>query len=88
VTNRYTCPGYGGEHLGLASSWTTKLALVITLCVLTTGCVAPKRAAFIVPRRCLKIDAESFTRPCVQRADGKIVCDGVVFTATCLQVSQ
>jgi hypothetical protein len=87
VTNPYTCPDYGRAHLGLASSWPTKLGLVITLCGLTTGCVAPKRATFVVPRRCLKVDVESFTRPCVQRADGKIVCDGVVLTATCVQGS-
>lgn len=63
-----------------------RLALIMTIFILTTSCVAPKRANLIVPRRCLKVDAASFTRPCNQREDGKIVCDGVVVTATCLQV--
>jgi hypothetical protein len=67
-------------------AWAT-LALMITLCFLAVGCVAPKRAAFIVPRRCIKIDAQSFTRPCTQRADGKLLCDGVVATATCIEVA-
>jgi len=52
------------------------------------GCVAPKRASFVVPRRCIKVDAQSFTRPCQQRADGKIVCDGVIVTADCIEAKQ
>lgn len=66
---------------------TTRLALLVVLWAFATGCVAPKRAIFVVPRRCLKIDAQSFTRPCVQRPDGKLLCDGVVVTATCVAVS-
>ena len=64
----------------------TKLALTLMLCLLATSCVAPKRANLVVPRRCIKVEAASFTRPCTQRLDGKIVCDGVVVTATCMQV--
>ena len=64
------------------------LVAVLSLC-LATGCVAPKRAAsFVVPKRCIKVDAQSFTRPCKQLADGKIVCDGVVVTATCVQAAR
>jgi len=56
--------------------------------VLFVGCVTPKRATLVVPARCMKMRAESFTRPCVQRQDGKLQCDGVVVTATCTEVSQ
>ena len=51
-----------------------------------TGCVAPKRASFVVPKRCIKVDSQSFTRPCRQQEDGKIMCDGVIVTATCIEV--
>jgi hypothetical protein len=70
-----------------AGSRKTRLALILVGCTLATACVAPKRASFVVPRRCMKINVQSFTRPCVQRADGKLVCDGVVVTATCLEAS-
>jgi hypothetical protein len=63
-----------------------RLVMVLILCALTAGCLAPKRT-YIVPRQCLKINAQSFTRPCMQRSDGKLVCDGVVITATCVQTS-
>jgi len=65
-------------------------AVFAALCVLTVGCVTtPKRPAssLVVPSRCLKMTAESFTRPCAQRADGKLVCDGVIVTATCVEVA-
>jgi hypothetical protein len=32
----------------------------------------------------MKVSVQSFTQPCLQRLDGKIVCDGVVITANCL----
>jgi hypothetical protein len=63
------------------------LVLLLAFCNLVTGCAAPRRKSFVVPRRCLKIDAQSFTRPCMQRVDGKLLCDGVVVTATCVDVS-
>ena len=63
------------------------LVFALTICVIASGCIAPKRSSFIVPRRCLKIDAQSFTRPCVPRADGKLVCDGVIIQATCVEAS-
>ena len=63
------------------------LVLLLALCNLVAGCAAPRRKTFMVPRRCLKIDAQSFTRPCMQRVDGKLLCDGVVVTATCVDVS-
>jgi hypothetical protein len=63
---------------------------LVTACLATIGCVTtPKRPAssLVVPSRCLKMTAESFTRPCSQRSDGKLVCDGVVVTATCVEVA-
>jgi hypothetical protein len=85
-THRYP-DGSGALRRSPAGLRTTEMALVLMFCGFATGCVAPKRASLIVPRRCLKVDAKSFTRPCVQRADGKLVCDGVVVTATCVEVS-
>ncbi|MGC2194917.1 MAG: hypothetical protein WA628_09580 [Terriglobales bacterium] len=63
-----------------------KLALALLFSTLVTGCVAPKRASLVVPRRCIHLNAESFTRPCEQRSDGKLLCDGVVVTAVCSEV--
>jgi hypothetical protein len=48
------------------------------------GCMSPRRTAFIVPAHCLKIGVESFTQPCIQRADSKLICNGVVITANCV----
>lgn len=65
-------------------------ALLAVLCIVAVGCVTtPKRTAssLFVPSRCVKMTAESFTRPCTQRADGKLVCDGVVVSATCVEVA-
>lgn len=62
---------------------TVKLIYVLLLGILAVACVAPKRANLVVPRRCINLTAESFTRPCVQRLDGKLVCDGVVVNAMC-----
>ncbi len=61
------------------------VALLLACLSLATDCVGPKRAAFVVPKRCIKVDTQSFTRPCTQRADGKLLCDGVVVTATCIE---
>jgi len=62
-----------------------RILLFLAIAVLLTGCIAPKRASLVVPARCMK--AESFTRPCTTRPDGKLLCDGVVATATCVRVS-
>jgi hypothetical protein len=88
MKNTNTCPDYRRALRSPVSLLTTRLALLVVFWAFATGCVAPKRAIFVVPRRCLKIDAQSFTRPCVQRADGKLLCDGVVVTTTCIQVSR
>lgn len=56
------------------------------LLILTTGCVGPKRASLVIPQRCIHVNAESFTRPCARRSDGKLVCDGVVVSAMCVEV--
>ena len=60
----------------------------LLLLLLTAGCVAPKRSNLVYPRRCLTINAQSFTRPCRQRGDGKLVCDGVVVSASCVEARQ
>ena len=60
------------------------------ICVLIAGCAAPKHpvtASLVIPSRCINMTATSFTRPCAQQADGKILCDGVVITATCSAVN-
>ena len=62
--------------------------LGLVLLILATGCVAPKRASLVIPQRCLRVNAESFTRPCARRSDGKLVCDGVVVSAMCVEVKQ
>lgn len=65
-----------------------KLVLVAASGLLAVGCVTPKRSAgFVVPAQCMRISADSFTRPCAQRADGKLICDGVLVTATCVRTS-
>jgi hypothetical protein len=48
------------------------------------GCLPPRRAAFIIPAHCVKIGVESFTQPCTPRANGKLVCNGVVISANCV----
>jgi hypothetical protein len=72
----------------LARAVTRKRALLFFIslmgCLISGGCLAPRRGALLVPGQCLKIGAESFTQPCIQRADGKLVCNGVVVTANCV----
>ncbi|HEY1263951.1 MAG TPA: hypothetical protein VGF06_10525 [Terriglobales bacterium] len=65
-----------------------RLLLLAAICTVGVGCIAPTRAAhLIVPSRCMKLNVQSFTRPCSQREDGKLVCDGVVITASCVEVA-
>jgi hypothetical protein len=54
------------------------LAILVSL----TGCMSVRHSGFIVPARCVRVSVQSFTRPCTQRLDGKVVCDGVVITAS------
>jgi len=66
-------------------------AMLAALCVLTSGCAMPPKrpvASMIVPSRCMKMTVQSFTRPCRQRPDGKLVCDAVVVDATCVETVQ
>jgi len=49
-----------------------------------TGCMQVRPSRFVVPSRCVAINVQSFTQPCQQHPDGKIVCNGVVITASCL----
>jgi hypothetical protein len=87
MKNAHTCPHYGCTLRSLVSSRTTRLALLIVFSAFASGCLVPKRATFFVPRRCQKVDVQSFTQPCVQRTDGKLLCNGVVVTATCIEAS-
>lgn len=60
-----------------------KMGLVAALCFLS-ACVQVRNPRYIVPSRCIAINIQSFTQPCQQHPDGKIVCNGVVITASCL----
>jgi hypothetical protein len=62
----------------------TLLLVSLMGCLFSEGCLSARRAAFIVPAHCLKIGVESFTQPCIQRADSKLICNGVVITANCV----
>lgn len=62
------------------------LVLAIVFCSLWSGCAMPKRVHLVVPSSCMKLNATSFTRPCTQRPDGKLICDGVVVQASCMKV--
>ncbi len=62
------------------------LRMLLLLSPLLLGCAAHQRARVVIPKRCVSISVQSFTRPCVQQNNGKIVCDGVVITATCVEL--
>ena len=62
-------------------------ACLITLAaalVVSTGCIHVRPAQFVIPARCVAMKIQSFTEPCLQRDDGKLICNGVVITATCV----
>jgi hypothetical protein len=61
----------------------SKIVLLATLFSLS-GCLHERHSGYVIPARCMKVSVQSFTQPCVQRLDGKFVCDGVVITANCL----
>jgi len=61
---------------------------LLLLLVPAASCVQPHHLReFAVPLRCLQFTADSFTGPCRERPDGKIVCDKVVVTATCMKAN-
>lgn len=60
-----------------------RIALAASL-VVSTGCVHVRPAHFVIPARCVAVSIQSFTEPCLQRDDGKLICNGVVITATCV----
>jgi hypothetical protein len=63
-------------------------AIALVACALPSiGCMQPHRE-FQVPFSCLQFTAASFTGPCHERPDGRIVCDKVVVTATCMQANK
>jgi hypothetical protein len=73
------------ELVRLVTSRRAMLFSVIAVVCLSSGaCLAPRRMGFMIPAHCLKIGVESFTQPCTQRTDGKLVCNGVVITANCV----
>jgi len=88
MKNTYAYSDYRRTLRRSVSSRTTRLALLVVFWAFAVGCLAPKQARLVFPSRCLKVNAQSFTRPCVQRVDGKLLCDGVVVTATCVEVSR
>jgi hypothetical protein len=63
-----------------ATSWIALAALLLV----STGCIHVRSSKFVIPARCVVVSIQSFTEPCAQRADGKIVCNGVVITANCI----
>jgi hypothetical protein len=62
---------------------TGRIVLAAAL-LFSTGCVHAHSARFIIPARCVGVNIQSFTEPCVPRDDGKLVCNGVVITANCV----
>src|SRR5437016_8005208 len=46
------------------------------------GCVHVRSSTLIIPAHCVKVSIRSFTQPCLQRMDGKLLCNGVVITAS------
>jgi hypothetical protein len=64
------------------------IALLLLCGVLMSCATTPKRFHVLVPAKCVQISVTSFTRPCIQRSDGKLVCDGVVISASCVQVAR
>ena len=62
------------------------LLAVVSFAILVslTGCMSVRHSGFVIPARCVRVSVQSFTRPCIERLDGKFVCDGVVITASCV----
>ena len=60
----------------------SRIALLAALPV-STGCIHARSSKFVIPSRCVTVNIQSFTEPCTERADGKLVCNGVVITANC-----
>jgi hypothetical protein len=63
---------------------TTSRIVLATLLLVSIGCIHVRSSKFVIPARCVSVYIQSFTEPCAQRADGKIVCNGVVITANCI----
>ncbi len=62
-----------------------KIAGLLLLLFPAGGCVHASHLKFIVPSRCAKVSIEDFTRPCHQLADGKLLCNAVVVSVSCIQ---
>ena len=61
----------------------SRIVLLAALCSLS-GCLHVRHSRYVIPAHCVRVSIQSFTQPCAERSDGKIVCDGVVITASCL----
>jgi hypothetical protein len=62
--------------------------LIVALSCLLMGsaCVhAGGVRKYVIPPRCIRIEVQSFTQPCTPRPDGKLLCNGVVISAYCLE---
>ena len=77
---------FGGADRSVAVMSKIGLLAVVLLGMLVslTGCISLRHSGFVIPARCVRVNVQSFTRPCTERPDGKFVCDGVVITASCV----
>ena len=58
----------------------------LILALFLTGCAPKHPARLVIPRECAVVTIASFTKPCEELKDGKILCDGVIIKATCTRV--
>jgi hypothetical protein len=63
-----------------------KTVLLVVL-LSSVGCAPVRRTRLVIPTGCVGISVHSFTQPCMQQADGKFICNGVVITARCIAPS-
>jgi len=63
-----------------------KTVLLVVL-LSSVGCAPVRRTRLVIPTGCIGISVHSFTQPCMQQADGKFICNGVVITARCIAPS-
>jgi hypothetical protein len=65
------------------------IGLSCLLCLAANvSCMRPHHTEFQVPVSCIQFTADSFAGPCRERGDGKIVCERVVVTASCVQANK
>lgn len=54
----------------------------------SVGCAAKHVAQVDIPKECIHVTMQSFTKPCREQPGGNYVCDGVVLQASCVRVKQ